>query len=195
MDVGVLAVRYAKALYEYALENNVAEGVYALTRTVIGSFAASSSLSKTIEDPLLPSKDKLSLMKASAGLIAEENDSKADEKVSAVAESFFKLLIVNKRESYLCSAMRYYQLLYRKENNIGTARIKTAVPLEEPMEKRILQRASDILGKSIELEKVVDPKIVGGFILDVDDYRIDASVLSQVNRIKRKLLDKNRRIV
>lgn len=191
MDVGVLAVRYAKALYEYALENNVAKEVYELSRTVLGSFAANASLSKTIEDPLLGKKEKLSLMMASAGL----TNASGDEKVSAVAESFFKLLITNKRESYLVSSVRYFQLIYRKENNIGTAKIKTAVPLEEPMEKRILQRASDILGKSVELETVVDPEIIGGFILDVDDYRIDASVLTQVNKIKRKLLDKNRRIV
>ena len=191
MDVGVLAVRYAKALYEYALENNVAKEVYELSRTVLGSFAANASLSKTIEDPLLGKKEKLSLMMASAGL----TNASGDEKVSAVAENFFKLLITNKRESYLVSSVRYFQLIYRKENNIGTAKIKTAVPLEEPMEKRILQRASDILGKSGELETVVDPEIIGGFILDVDDYRIDASVLTQVNKIKRKLLDKNRRIV
>lgn len=191
MDVGVLAVRYAKALYEYALENNVAKEVYELSRTVLGSFAANASLSKTIEDPLLGKKEKLSLMMASAGL----TNASGDEKVSAVAENFFKLLITNKRESYLVSSVRYFQLIYRKENNIGTAKIKTAVPLEEPMEKRILQRASDILGKSVELETVVDPEIIGGFILDVDDYRIDASVLTQVNKIKRKLLDKNRRIV
>lgn len=195
MDVGVLAVRYAKALYEYALENNAADKVYALAKTVLGSFAATPSLSKTIEDPLLGAKEKLSLMMASAGLAKEETAAGEKGSLAVVAENFFKLLIANKRESYLCSAMRYYQLLYRKENNIGTAKIKTAVPLDEAMEKRILGRASQILGKSIELETVVDSKIVGGFILDVDDYRVDASVLAQINKIKRKLLDKNRRIV
>ena len=59
----------------------------------------------------------------------------------------------------------------------------------------ILSKASKVLGKKIELEQSVIPEIVGGFILDVDDYRIDASVVAQVNKIKRTLLDKNRRIV
>ncbi len=186
MDVGVLAVRYAKALYEYALENNVADEIYDLTRTVIGSFTANSSLARTIEDPLLSKQEKLALMKASAGL---------KDNPFAVAENFFKLLIANKRENYLCSTMRYFQVIYRKNNNIGTAKIKTAVAPEKEMEEKIIRRASDILGKSIELETVVDPEIIGGFILDIDDYRIDASVLSQVNKIKRKLIDKNRRIV
>ena len=176
-----MAVRYAKALYGYAIQKGVAKDIYAISACVLDSFAQNRSLEKTIEDPLLDKGEKLSLMMASAGLSNEQISKENHE----VAEKFFRLLVANKRENYLVQAMRYYQLLYRKENNIGVAKITTAVPLDKDMEERIYTRAASILGKEIELEKIVDPKIIGGFILDVDDYRIDASALSEVNKIRR----------
>ena len=190
MEVGVLAVRYAKALYEYALKKGVTEDVYHTARTIIGSFVANPSVAKVLEDPLLPMTDKLALMNSSTGLEPSRNPL-----LHEVFNNYFTLLLNNKRENYLISSLYYYQQIYRKENNIAIAKITTAIPLEGEMEKVILSKASKVLGKKIELEQSVIPEIVGGFILDVDDYRIDASVVAQVNKIKRTLLDKNRRIV
>ena len=66
---------------------------------------------------------------------------------------------------------------------------------EKEMEDKILSRVSSMLGKRIELQKSVDPSIEGGFIFDIDDYRLDASVASRLRQIRRQLIDKNRRIV
>ena len=85
--------------------------------------------------------------------------------------------------------------LYRKSEGIAVVKIITAVPLEKEMEDKILFRISKMLGKKIELQKSVDPAIEGGFIIDIDDYRLDASVASRLRQIRRQLIDKNRRIV
>lgn len=199
MEVGVLAVRYAKALYDYAHEKGVAEELYVISQMILDSFVSSPTFSRTIEDPLLPKDEKISLMLTSSGLKIDDqaisDDLHQNNLVYDVLKRYFTLLINNRREGYLYSSIRYYQQIYRKKMNIAVAKIITAVELDNQMEEKILSKASTLLHKQIELKKIVDTKIDGGFILDIDDYRIDASVSTQLKRIKNKLINKNRRIV
>lgn len=186
MDVGVLAVRYAKALLGYAQDQGVAQKVYALSDAVLQCFAQNPGLSTTIEDPLLSPEEKLKLLSTTV-----EGSGKEGE----VMLRYFSLIIEKRREAYLASSLRSYMELYRKSEGIAVVKIITAVPLDKEMEDKILSRVSAMLGKKIELQKSVDPSIEGGFIFDIDDYRLDASVASRLRQIRRQLIDKNRRIV
>ncbi len=186
MDVGVLAVRYARALLDYARSRGVAEDVYHLSATMLECFADNPSLSRTLEDPLLSRQEKL-------GLLSSATVSEGDAK--EVMERYYSLVIEKRRESYLPSSLRSYLDLYRQSEGIVVVKITTAVPLEKQMEEKILSRVSAALGKKIELKKIVDPQIEGGFIFDIDDCRLDASVAARIRKIRRQLLDKNRRIV
>jgi len=186
MDVGVLAVRYAKALLSYAKDEGVAEEIYAQAGSLVDCFAANPTLSVTLEDPLLSRQKKLELLSAAVDCSGKAKD---------VMQRFFDLVIEKRRESYIASSMRSFMDLYRKSEGIAVVKIITAVPLEKEMEEKILAKVSGMLGKRIELRKEVDPSIEGGFIFDLDDYRLDASVAARLRNIRRQLLDKNRRIV
>ena len=139
-----------------------------------------------MEDPLLSRQEKLGLLGSAV---------EAEEDVKDVMDRYFSLVVDKRRESYLASSLRSYMDLYRKKEGIVVVRITTAVPLEKDMEEKILSKVSAALGKKTELQKNVDPQIEGGFIFDIDDYRLDASVAARLRRIRRQLLDKNRRIV
>lgn len=186
MDVGVLAVRYAKALLDYAFKEGVAEDIYYMSDALVHSFSDNPSLSKALEDPLLPRQDKLNLLSSALPVEGRASD---------VIYRFFSLVIDKKRENYLASSLRNYMSLYRRREGITVVKIITAVPLSKEMEEKILSKVSSALGSRIELQKKVDPAIEGGFIFDIDDYRLDASVAAKLSRIRRQLLDKNRRIV
>ena len=82
----------------------------------------------------------------------------------------------------------------REEAIQQVAMLKTAVPSPE-LEKRIKDLLQDRLGGEIILHTETDPSIIGGFRLNVDDRLLDASVSSQLEEIRRQLIDKNRRIV
>ena len=71
----------------------------------------------------------------------------------------------------------------------------TAVPINEEISKRIQQSASTMLHARIELQTVVEPSIKGGFVFDINDYRLDASIATQLRRVKEQFIDKNKRIV
>lgn len=189
MEYGVLAVRYAKALLAYSEDNGCADEVYSASSAALNSFAVMPALYKILDDPLLDGGEKRKLLLTACGYSGE------DEGVAVVLSKFFALLIKSGREVYARAVFHSFRTLYREKHNLGVAKIVTAVPLDLETEQRILRHASAHLHKRIELEKSVDPAIEGGFILDVDDVRLDASVATQIRRIKQQLLEKNKRIV
>ena len=50
-------------------------------------------------------------------------------------------------------------------------------------------------GLRVVLETSVNPDIIGGFVFEIDDYILDASVRSSIEKIRRELIEKNNRIV
>ena len=63
------------------------------------------------------------------------------------------------------------------------AHVTSAVPLNEDLENRILKKVREISGKDITLKNIVDPSIVGGFILRVGDKQFDSSISGQLNKL------------
>ena len=188
MDTGVLTVRYAKALLCYAVEKGVEDDIYTRMGVIAHSCKNHRDLRATLENPLLPKSEKIALLRTAAGVTAEKS-------VGEELENFFDLLLARRREGFLYPISLMYSTLYRKKKHIGIAKITTAVPMEKAVEENITDKASKILHAKIELEKAVDPAIEGGFIFDINDYRMDASIASQLRRIRQQLIDKNRRIV
>ena len=98
-------------------------------------------------------------------------------------------------EGYLQFISLMYLDLYRKLKHIGVGKLITAVRVDKETENRIRSAAAHILHAQMELETVIDPSIEGGFIFDINDYRLDASIATQLKRVKQQFIDKNRRIV
>jgi len=104
-------------------------------------------------------------------------------------------VLKNNREQFLQFICLSFLDLYRKLKHIGVGKLITAVPVDKETEERIRNSAGAILHAQMELETVVDPSIEGGFVFDINDYRLDASIATQLKRVKQQFIDKNRRIV
>ena len=105
------------------------------------------------------------------------------------------MLLLNNREDCLQSIMLEYQEQYRKSKNILRGKLITAVEIDKPTTQSLIASIEGKVKGNLELEKIIDPKILGGFILEVDFYRWDASLMGQLNRIKKQYIERNRRIV
>ena len=163
MEVGILSMRYAKAIIEYAQEKGLEDRLYQEFLTLSHSFC--------------------------------EQPADGDGKSTREFVRFITLVLRNRREGYLQFISLMYLDLYRKLKHIGVGKLITAVPVNKETENRIRSAAEHILHAQMELETVIDPSIEGGFIFDVNDYRLDASVATQLKRVKQQFIDKNRRIV
>ncbi|KAA6343891.1 ATP synthase subunit delta [termite gut metagenome] len=186
MNTGIISTRYAKALIAYSRERGAEDKLYQEFKCLAKSFGDFPALQQTLLNPVLPEKDKERLIYTAA------DDKKAPSEEFA---QFVRLVLKQRREAYLQYMCLTYLDLYRKLKHIGTGRLITAVPVDAKTKERITAGAKNRLHARMELETIVDPSILGGFILDINNYRMDASVLGMLKRVKQQFIDKNRRIV
>ncbi|MPN62069.1 ATP synthase subunit delta [bioreactor metagenome] len=94
------------------------------------------------------------------------------------------LILKNERETLLqYIALRFVEL-YREKFNIQYGKLITAFSIDETKERQLIARIQKITGSELEIESVVDADIIGGFVLNLGDYRWDASVQGELTRIR-----------
>lgn len=179
-------MRYAKALMDYAKSTGTEESIYAEMRMLARSFAKHPDLCRALDNPILTIREKFQLICTAAA---------GDAPVGREFSRFITLVLKNKRESFLRYISLSFLKLYRQDKHIAVARLVTAVPVSRQVWERIRNSASHLLHAEMELHTEVDSSIEGGFIFDINDYRLDASIATQLKRVKKQFIDKNRRIV
>ena len=111
-----------------------------------------------------------------------------EKRFSVISLSMINLVIRNKREVYLTGIARNFMALYRKAKGIRTAMLLTAQPVEDSSLNNIKQLISKAYDSDVDLSSAVDKDVIGGFILTVEDQQYDASVASNLKKIKKQLL-------
>ena len=186
MDMGIISMRYAKALMGFAKERGTEDVLYQQCKSLSEAFGKYPDFRAALENPVLSVGEKYSLVCAAAV---------SDGKVDATFADFVKLVLKHRREKLLQYMCLSFMDLYRQSKHIGVARLITAVPVSQKVADRIRNSASSMLHARMELQTEVNPALEGGFIFDINDYRLDASVATQLKRVKQQFIDKNRRII
>ncbi len=176
-------MRYARALFSYALEKKAEDTIFSEMKILSENLASSSQLRATLDNPVLSTREKLELIKLAVG-----------ETVSDVFVRFIQLVLHQRRENHLQTISLVYLDLYRKYKNISVGKLVTACPVDDTTINKIKQLVKQKEEGTIEFVTEVDPKLGGGFILYIGTYRLDASVASQLSRIKSQLMSKNKKI-
>lgn len=179
MDQGLIPARYAKALYKLALEDGKSQRLYKLMSQLAGTFAAEPRLQTAVANPFVPSADKTRLLSEAAG-------AEAGDKLFA---DFLKLLYRNKRIEFVRDMALKYLDLYRKANNIYLVKIITASALPQSEIDRIHHVVEEHLkNATIEYSQEIDPDLIGGFVININSERLDASLDNQLKQLRLKLL-------
>lgn len=176
MNTGMIPMRYATALLSFASENKQEEILYEKAKTIVRNFAEQPKLRAALENPVLSLVVKKKLMLAAAGTQTVE-----------VLDKFLELLLKNKRETYLQFIMLKYIDLYRSKNDIYAGKLITASQIEAFTEKELTSIIENQKKGKLEMHKSIDPELIGGFILEVDNMRWDASIKRQLQTIKNEL--------
>lgn len=127
-------------------------------------------------------------------LLLEDPEKAASMQLCDELQRFVRLLMRNERSQYLKMAFVTFLDLYRDSRNIHSAHLTTAVPAPA-LEKRLADLVREKTGGEVELHSEVDPSVIGGFIFEIDDYMVDASVSRKIEGIRRQFIDRNNRIV
>ena len=172
MDIGVISVRYARALLKSATDQKLEEKVYQEMMTIAKSYLEVPQLRQTIDNPML-SKDKKQMLLLTA----------VGEKPSELTKSFIQLVLKEGRENVMQFMANSYITLFRKQKNVIRGKLTTAARVSAQTEQKMRQMVESKTNGTVEFETEVNPDIIGGFILEYDTYRMDASVKTQLNNI------------
>jgi F-type H+-transporting ATPase subunit delta len=176
MDIGVISVRYARALLKSATEAKLEDKVYQEMMTIAKGYVDVPQLRQTIDNPMLSKDKKEALLITAAG-----------EKPSALTKAFIGLVLKEGRESVMQFMANSYVTLYRKQKNVIRGKLTTAARVSVETEQKMRRLVESNTNGTVEFETEVNPDIIGGFILEYDTYRMDASVKSKLNNILQTL--------
>lgn len=178
MDQSAITVRYAKAFFSLAKEKNMLDILKADIELVNSVCENSGDFILLLESPIVKTSKKRELIKSIfAGKIHE------------LTLQFLLLITSNKREIHIPGITRNFLIFTRKNQNIRSAVLTTASGISPETIKKITQLLGEKLQATVELSTQVNPDIIGGLVLRVEDKQYDASVSTQLKKIKQTLLD------
>jgi F-type H+-transporting ATPase subunit delta len=174
-----LANRYAKALMDLAREQGQLEEVTADVRRMDEVIRANADLLMLLRSPIIQPARKMPILeKVFSGVLQE------------VMMNFMQILVRKHREEHLPEICKVYLQRYNELRKIKSVRITSAAPIEPALHQRIAESLREADEASIELETVVDPDLIGGYIIRYGDKEYDASVVRNLRRL-RKEFDEN----
>jgi F-type H+-transporting ATPase subunit delta len=168
------ASRYVKSLLGLAVEQNALEAVHADMQLFAKVCAENRQFELLLRNPIVKHDKKREIL---------ERIFKG--KIHALTMAIFDIITKKNREPLLPSIAREFHNAYNLYKGVGTAVITTAVPLDATLRAEIERIAKGLSErKEIELKEVVDSDMIGGFVLEVGDKQIDASIKSKLNALK-----------
>lgn len=171
--------RYAQALYDVAQKKDkVAKYIEDLT-SIVQIIDENKEFKTLIKHPEITTKEKkkffINLFKG-----------KIDEDLL----TFLLLLIEKDRILFLKEKLDELKKIDLEHRNTITVHIRVVRPLKEYQKENLINTMSKKYGKAVIIEEIVDPSIVGGIIIRVDDDLMDGSVRHHIEDMKRSMASK-----
>lgn len=184
MDRGIIAGRYAKALYMYAEKHGKEQEIYEETKRLVKCMTTYPQVKRILTSPVISQSRKQDML-----------EQLFTTPPSNEFRRFIQLVLEEKREELLQCICFLYQEYFREAKKILQVELVTAIPVSELTKTRMTQKMSKITHGQVLLTTTVDPEIQGGYILYWDTYRKDESVASRIRTIKNKIKEKMNNII
>ncbi len=172
------ALRYAKATLNLAKERGLAKEINDDMLLIDKTISENNDLHNLLKSPIVKSAVKKIVLTELFG-----------DKINSISQGVIKLLIENNRLQLLPLVASEYTIIYDFLLGVEIAQVTSAIPLNKELETRILKKIEKIAGKKITLNNIIDPSIIGGFILRVGDKQFDSSVSGQLKKLLSKFQD------
>lgn len=173
-----LADRYAKSLIDLSTERNQLDAVRADMQYIQALCKGSRDFVNVLRSPIIKADQKEKMLVAVM-----------TGKVSELTSVFSNLLVRKGRESDLPEIANAFISQYNSLKGIHQVKLTSAVPVSEELKNSIkerVQKANDFI--TVELETVVNQKLIGGFVLEFNNKQIDASIANDLREIKKQFL-------
>lgn len=177
MDQSKINVRYAKAFFTLAKEKGLMVELRQDAGLIANICSTSTDFNQLLESPVIKVSHKVKAIKTIF-----------EGKVNQLSVNFLVIITENKREKFIPGIFRNLEDLYRQEEGIKTAVLTSAQPIDSSIILQIKQILEKEYRAKVEMSQSVNEDLIGGFILRIDDNQYDASISTQLKKIKEQLL-------
>ena len=170
-----VAKRYAKSLIDLSRETGVIDAVGADMKLFVAVCEQNRDLALLLANPIIHADKKLSILKKVF-----------EGRMNKLSISFFDIITRKGREAFLEGIAKEFVLRYKRFKGIQTAVITSAVGLDDRLRKEVYRVVSESMKSEVELIEKVDKKIIGGFVLRMEDKQYDASIASELRKLAKE---------
>jgi F-type H+-transporting ATPase subunit delta len=171
-----LASRYAKSLIDLAIEKGQLEKVFADMQWLQAVCKSNRDFVNLLKSPVIRKDVKKKILTA----VTTGN-------VSEMTAGFNSLLVTKNRESFLPEIVTAFITAYKEHKNIKIIHLTTATAVSDIIRQSIIEQVKKSAGfQNVELEEKVNPDIIGGFVLQVGDKLVDASISYDLRQIAKQ---------
>lgn len=171
-----IASRYAKSLIDLSIEKGELEKVYADMQLLQRICKSNPDFVVMLRSPVIKPDVKEKIV-----------DAILTGKLSEITAAFTRLLVKKGREGNLPEISEACINLYKEYKNIHTIKLSTATVLSEDLKNEIInqiRKTSQM--ENIEIETTVNEDLIGGFVLQVGDNLVDASIAYDLREITKQ---------
>ncbi len=168
-----LSNRYAKALFDFAQEKGQIEEVNRDLALIKETLKGNGEMQAVLNSPVIPPAKKHTLFA-----------SVFQSMISETTFLFLDVIIRKKREPALATICDEFVKFYNDFHHIKTVKLTSAMPLSADLVENIRAMLAEQTKQTILIEQVVQPDIIGGFRLKMDDNYLDASIIAKLNRLR-----------
>ena len=173
-----LASRYAKSLIDISVEQNQLETSLEDMKMLDRVIASSREFAVILRSPVIKADKKEAIIESLIGT-----------RMAPLTKAFVYLLVSKGRESNLAEIAQAFITQYKEMKHIKTVKLTSASPLNAAVKETIRRNlAASMPSESIEITEEINPELIGGFILQMDDKLFDASIRRDLNDVKSQFL-------
>ena len=174
MRISLVAERYAKAIFELAVEEQQVEAIYADALELASVCRENREFVLVLRSPVISEEKKEKILKDLFG-----------KRFHQITLQFLLLLVRKNREVFIPEIAQNLIELYKDYKHILTVSLTMAVPASEAIQNKVKEVIKDYTQWKIDLVQEIDSDIIGGFILNWSDMQYDASIRYQIERLRR----------
>ncbi len=178
MNLGKISGRYARALYALAKEQNVQGAVNNELHQLSDSFFEVPKLQEALANPMHTAAEKERLLITAAG----------GDSISPLLKQFFQFIIEKNREEFAVFMAMSYQDIFRRDENIVLGTITSASEIGTDAVQRIKNRVLKKYSRKLNVHTKVDKSLIGGFVIEINNYKLDVSVKNQLQEIAKEMV-------
>jgi F-type H+-transporting ATPase subunit delta len=165
--------RYAKALFDFAIEEKLVSQINDDMTMILSTCNLNKDFIHFLKSPVIRPKKKLEIIQLIFG-----------DKIQKITSNFIKIIATHRRDNLLPTIAQEYSDMYKESQGIKVAYVKTAVELDEKTSKMLVDLLEKQIGSKIQLDVKVRKDLIGGLVLTVDNKEIDSTIKSKLIRLR-----------